>query len=284
MKIADQGMSGFSVLLAAAFAVVWILFGRAYWWLPLFMGIGVGGVFYFGFKVYPYEVGVLLSLVAALPLVALRAGQPTAHRTLPKGTVLFLIYMFLAVLWSCAQFSGGSLKQAGSIGRVYLGAIWPLLFIPMFYYYGKSRGIIIGFYLLEAIYVVRFVFGVVALFNPNFTYVPGLNLILPGSGQEGGSTDLRVSGLGLCLMAMMFLLCRKGWIHGGIQALLLVTGIAGTLVGGSRAIIVSVSMAIVLCALFARQKWILIAACVGVLSLVGFVNVRPDVVDTFYPT
>ncbi len=280
VKIADGGLATFSTMLTTGIVVAWIAFGGARWWWPLFFGMGIGGTFYFGFKVYPYEVGFFLALLAVIPLVALRTGQPTGQRVFPRVLVFFLIFIAFHAAMTCVHYGGGSWRSIGSICRVYLREAWAPFFMLLFYFYGESRLIPTGFYVLEFTYFARLVLGVVAFFYPNFTYVPGLNLVLPGSGPDG-SVDLRASGLGLATTAMAFSFYKKGWLHSMFQAGLFIAGWAALMMGASRSALIFFFVALVFFSLFSRRSvilWVVGAAFFGFLCLV---NLKPEMLDGF---
>ncbi|SDU12743.1 hypothetical protein SAMN05444156_2118 [Verrucomicrobium sp. GAS474] len=281
-QIADGGLASFFPLLGIGIGVVWVFFGGSVWWLPLFAGMGIGGVFYFGFKVHPFEVGFFLSLAAALPLIAMRAGQPLAHRSLPRGLLLFLFFICLEAGFSCARFSGGSTRDMGSILRIYLKEFWAPFFLLVFYYYGKSRFIAVGFYVLEFTYLIRLLIGMVAVFIPNFTYLPGVNMILPASGVNG-TDDLRASGLGLAMVAMMMSFYQKGWLFSMLQRLAFIVALIGVGFGGGRGTLVGLLMAVVLFALFSRRKSMLWGAAVLIFAIICLLNLKPELMDGLNP-
>ncbi len=279
-SIAENSTTAFVDILAVMGSIAWILFGSRIWWLPLFLGIGFGGVFWVGFKVYPQEVGLALALVTVVPALILQRFRLRPRQKLPQVFSILFAYLAIECLYSCIRFGDGA-QGRGGIFRVYFFALWPFLFIAGFSFYSFSQHIRWGLYALQRGYLARISMDLASLAMPGFLYLPGINFILPAS--VGGLEDLRGPGLGLAIISLALLFSKRGIflsrrtiIFPVIQVIRLLEALAALLFGGSRFSLIAGFLAIGFALIYSR-RWIVITLFLILGgSVVGWINMYPQ--------
>jgi len=284
-NIAEDGAGAFIKILGTMGSLAWILFGSRIWWVPLFLGIGFGGVFWVGFKVYPQEVALALALVTVAPAMILqRFWLRPRRKKLPSVFVILFGYLTVECLYSCLR-SGGSMQGIGGIFRIYFLALWPFLFVTGFSFYSFSQHIRWGLYALQRGYLARISMELATFLMPGFLYLPGINFVLPGS-TLGGFDDLRTAGLGLALVSLALLFSKRGiylsrrtFFFPVIQVIRLLEAVAALLFGGGRFNLIACFLAIGFALIYAR-KWIVVSVLLVVVGGgMGWINMYPQIIE-----
>ena len=285
-SIAEEGVGAFVKILSFMGGAAWILFGSRIWWLPLFWGIGFGGVFWVGFKIYAQEAALALALVTVVPaLILQRQRLRPRPEGLPWGFHLLFAYLAVECLFSCVVFGNRGLLGIGGIFRAYFYALWPYPFLIGFSLYGFSQNIRWGLHALQIGYRFRIAMVFATFLNPGFLYLPGVNFVLPGS-TAGGLSDLRVSGLGMVMVSLALLFSKRGiflsartFYFTGIQAFRVLIGVMALLFGGGRSSVIECAFAFLFAAVYSR-KWVVLGIVLILgIGIVSWVNLTPQILD-----
>lgn len=279
--VGESGLSGFLYFSLFAGGLLWMILGYRFWWLPLFFGLGFGGVFYFGFKVNTYEAGLAAGIAAIIPALALNRAPFFHGRRAPFFLLLgFLLYLGGHACWSLLRSPHHDLVSLGSIARSYFKAAWGPLFVLLFYRFGNTTHFRWTLYAVEAAYTLRVFFGLAAFFWPTILYLPGVNFVFAGSAGLGDSFDLRWSGLGLVQFSLALLMERRRPLLLPLHNLLLLLGTVAVVVGGGRVVMACALLSFLFAALYAR-RWILLglAGCVIAGGLL-WINLNPHIIDS----
>ncbi|MGH8048701.1 MAG: hypothetical protein ACREKL_15785, partial [Chthoniobacterales bacterium] len=188
----------FTGLLALVFVLM--VFAREYWWLAMFIAVGFGGFAYFGFKIYAHECMLAIAMAGLLPSLAL--NPHSEFNTRPRLPWFFYaagLYLGFQIFYSVAFNSPHGFIEIGNIVRAYTNGLWPLMFVFLFRFYGRSDYLPFALWLLQGIYLLRALMTLATIFLPyNISMMlPGINFMLPGNSANGGGLDdLRFSGHG----------------------------------------------------------------------------------------
>ncbi|MEI6807387.1 MAG: hypothetical protein WCN95_01600 [bacterium] len=279
LQIATVRGAGLVVLIVAPLCLVfWALFGRGQWWAPLPIACSLGGMLYFGFRIYTHELALLLAILALLPYFTLSAVRKENRPSLSVAIYLLFGYLCIHLLFSeymCVQEGTGGL---GNVLRVYVYGLWAIAFAILFTRYGSTRQLK---YILMAMYIAAFTrvaLGVVSYLAPPQTifYIPIINYILPGTLSAG--MDLRASSLLLASLA----LCYSSFTKSGLARLFHLSVLipAGylLLLGGSRISLAMFFGIILLWACVQRRFIILGTTAVSLALLIGALNNDPAII------
>ncbi len=190
-------------------------------------------MFYFGYRIYAYEMALLLALVALVPVIAITKGVEQARGRLPASIYWLLLYVSAHLLVSGFLCVNDGTGGVGHVLRVYVRALWPLVFAIAFFQFGSTR---FAKHVLMWMYVacaMRVGLGLIGYYSPQFLYIPFVNLILPGA--HTGGLDLRASSLLLVSLALCYTRLTRSrimiFLH---QSVIVLSGVL-ILLGGSRA-------------------------------------------------
>lgn len=269
-------LSGFVIL-------IWMAFGTRIWWLPVPFLSALGGVFQGSFKVQPVEVGLLVAFLAAIPMIVTKNyGIAASRPSLPFSVKAFFVYLGLHLIGSLLYNQYIGLGGWGNTLRAYMSFLWPVFFIILFYFYGDSRQLSLGFWAIFIAGALRLLMGLFVQISGQSIEVPGIGYVGPSFGDLGESgivIDLRASGylmIGMSLMAFVLVKNYFGKIFLGAFFLL---AIAGVLFGGGRAGFM-VSVILGFCFLVLYRKWSLIlASFAAFVALAALVNISPGMLN-----
>jgi len=271
----------FIIFLTLAFSILWIAGARERWWLLVPAAGTLGGFFYFGYKVYPHEIALFVSVAPLALLVALRAAPARLQRP-PFPKVMYILGAYLIAHWLGSNIYNWLEGSAGygNVGRAYFNASWAIFFVFLFWRYGSTRYISAALLLCYLAAFARVIMGIVFYFNEGFGYIPVINYVLPGS-TFSRSDDLRWSGLALATLAICYFLMQKGILKKSFHALVFVASSVAMLLGAGRTTVVLVGMMPVFVALLYRKIIPLFVTLVAVLTLLAVVNANPSVLNPF---
>lgn len=273
----------FTLFLGMLSLLFWIFWAGPRWWWPIPVAVTFGGFFYFGFKIYLYEMALPLCGLAFLPAVALRRTEFMQKRMRLPLSVWLLVALFMAE-WLVGFFALKSqgIGGGGSLSRIYLQGLWPLCFLMMFYRYGDSRYLRTALVLMYIACIVRVIVATFAFFATDLLLLPYLNFVF--SSSLGGIGDFRYSGIQLLLLGLCFAHISRGK-SGRIFNLAMAIVAAGLiLLGGGR---VSVGMLCIIplfWGLLFRRMGALSVASFLILIVVVFLNQQPQVIYRFPPS
>jgi hypothetical protein len=250
-------MAGFGI-------VMWFFTARSYWWLPVPLALAFGGVLWLGFKIYTYEIAMVLALLALAPMLALKVRM----RGIGPARVPVLIWLLLAYLLAetgRAIFLNHSARHTGTshLLRSYGAALWAPLFAILFYQYGSIRHVKLVMKLIFGILLVRSALGFLQIYSPDILYLNlfGSYLLL----APGGATEMRVTGLHLIILSCSFFFMTR---RVSLRILLVLMALLAawlTLVGSGRVTIVML-LVIPLLVLFFQRRYVLLGVSGAVIG------------------
>jgi len=275
--LAEQGVYGLATSLVVMLPLLWIMFAGTRWWVVMPIGVAFGGAFSLSFKFYTHEIALLLSLMALLPVLAIRA-QKMIDRVKVTTALWVLLGLFLVnIARSLIASRWEGLGGGGSIVRVYLHGMWPVIFLAAFYHYGSTRPLKWVLILLYGTYLGRSLAGVSSYYFGYQVQVPFLNFVI----GTGGAWDLRFTGIQLAMLAFA---CSQ-FIQSRWGKILHVCGIGLSLwlvlLGGGRASLGMLCVIPVAWAAIRRRFGWFSAASAGLFLLVMVLNQRPDIIYLF---
>jgi hypothetical protein len=262
--------------LTLALAFAWAALGRTVWWVPAFVLSFAGGYLDLGFKIFPHEIGIALSLVALGALLAFHTPRRQDRPHLDWSLYALPVYMLvhLAVSWGLALVAGSD--GTGTILRLYVNGLWAVGFAALFWTYGSLRHFKSALVLATVFCVLRVAMGAFNIGAPDPAQVESGALFVPP-----GSFDLRVSAvLLIALLVIWFYRRRERWIRlvlGGVY----LGAIYLTWLGASRVAALSAAFTLLLWALVQRRRAGLFAGAAGLL-VAAFVAIAVNVSPAFY--
>lgn len=280
-KVAMGGLSAFVMLVSGALVLLWVLFARRAWWIMLPVTLTLGGMFYFGFRIYTYELGLVLTLLPLIPLMALQKNRVLLREPLPRSLYILLLYFVVHLGVSEFAANAEGLGGMGNILRVYVRGLWPLVFAVPFYLYGGTHCLRQALVTMYVAAIVRSICGLLGYLIPELLYVPVLNFILPGGYMEGA--DLRESALWMLYLCLCFISLSRRKPRLMLHLLVAAFAFACILLGGGRASLGMACAVVLLWLLFQRRYLTLAAAAVVLAVLMAMLNSRPDLVYRFSP-
>ena len=269
-------VTALALTLALAFAIAWAALGRTVWWIPAFALSFAGGYFNAGFKIYPHEIGIALSLIALCALLAFHSPRRSGRPRLDWSFYALLAYMLVHLAVSCGLALAAGTEGTGTIVRLYANGLWGVGFAALFWTYGNLRHFRSALVLATAFCVLRVAMGAFGIGAPDPAEVESGALFVPP-----GSADLRVSALLLiALLVIWFYRRRERWIRLVLGAAYL-GAIYLVWLGGSRVAALSAGFTLLLWALVQRRRAGLFAGAAGLL-VAAIVAIAVNVSPAFY--
>jgi hypothetical protein len=257
---------------ALACGVIWAVLGRTAWWIPAFALSFLGGYVNVGFKIYPYEIGLTLSLAAVASVVVTHPHRLAGRPPLDWSFYLLVGYMVLHMAVSCYLATAAGMPGVGTIVRQYVIGLWALVFAALFWAYGDLRHLRIALGAATVFCVIRTALGVLALYTPEAA-TPEANGFFaqqPAAGLIG--TDLRTAAPLLMALLTVWFYQRTRVFTRAVIGLAYVAAIWLTLLGGSRVAALGVFITPLIWAAAQRQRTGLLAETVVVASLLVAIN------------
>ncbi|OAI42337.1 hypothetical protein AYO41_04395 [Verrucomicrobia bacterium SCGC AG-212-E04] len=261
-----------ALIFGALLGIIWVIGSGDRWWFPMPYAVGMGGVFYVPFKLFPHEIalgicGIVLGL--RIPFKGRELGKPRPK--LPIVFFLLVAYLLAHLAVSLMAFRGG--PGLGNISRAYMHALWAPLFGYAYYRYGSTKNIQAGFRLFYCAVIIRVAFGLVNAYFDEVFIVPLINYSLDPQ-------DLRTSGNMLLILSGLACVASKGSVArvGHALVCLFASGIWLAL-GGSRGQLVgTLAFIAALCVFFRwRVTFFVLATSVGIAF--AFLNISPSVIE-----
>lgn len=252
--------------------------------MPAFFLVPLGGLFYFGFRIYVHELSVIVTIIPLVGAIILKKGSQVAKRS-AYDTVAFLLLLYLcAHLIGCLVYNkANNLGGLGNVVRRYADAIWPLLLVFPIVLYADFRQVKLALRLVLVATLSRWTIGAFGVLSgrDDILFIPILNY-MPANG--GAFADLRVTGAALAAIAIVWLVIARGCLARLIYLGLIGLGIVSTLFGSGRIALLSAALMIAFsCVVF--RKWSLLGLGGGAgLVLVILINVSPDGLWELHPT
>ncbi|MGQ9661457.1 MAG: hypothetical protein ACUVWX_03855 [Kiritimatiellia bacterium] len=261
--------------------LLWTALAREAWWILLPGFLYLGGVFYFGFKIYTYEFALLLCWLPLIPIVAVQKTSSLGRSPLPKSIHVLLVYFILHLLasWYLCKLDG--LSGVGSLIRVYVRGIWPLVFALAFHSFGSTRPLRTALMVMYVAALFRSILGTIGFFAPGIWYVPIINFILPGGYTAG--LELRESAVALGFVGLCYYTLASSKPAKLFHVVVLLFATIGILLGGGRASLAIFGSVPLTWAIMTRQRLGLVLILCAALGILIAVNLNPDWLYVFPP-
>ncbi|MBS0659702.1 MAG: hypothetical protein JSR82_15790 [Verrucomicrobia bacterium] len=252
-------------------AVMWVVLSGEGWWLPMIFSVGIGGLFYVPFKVYPHEIALAVCGIALLPRIPFKvAGLRKDRRPLPLAYWLLLTY--ISIHASIGLFNYWGTGGGGNVARAFMNGLWPLIFGLGFYLYGSIKLLKTGLRFLYLALVIRLTFGLVNYYFDDVFIIPGLNYTIDPQ-------DLRNSGFMLVFLIPLQLITSRSPLVKAWHALTLPIAMYAWLLGGSRGQI-AVAMILVFIGLLVCRRWVPLTAGTALsIIFVITINAAPSTLE-----
>lgn len=280
-SVANEEYFGLAIGTAGLLGVGWAVLGRSVWWLPMFFFPALGGMFYVGFKIHVHEIALLLSFAPLVLVLALNRSDIQVRKHGVQGIVLLLIIYLCLHLLVCLVY----LKATGQIGfgnvlRRYTDAMWPIIFLVPFLFFGKTRFLNWAMHLMLGAVFLRVCVGIYTVYLgvegtvDSMVFIPLINF-LPAGANSG--SDLRTSGPILVSLAIVYFCLHRGIIWRCVMLGLIALGCWGAFLGSSRLTLLSTLMLIAFPLVIYRKTFVLLfilsVGGIGMLVL----NANPDI-------
>ncbi len=219
--------------------VTWILLGGKNWWMAFPCMATFGGYFTVGFKIFPDEAGLLLSVLALIPAIIKGKQKIIRDRIQISWAFKALIsYFILHLAVSLYYADADLLSGAGSIIRTYSKGLTYLLFCWLFYKYGNTKNLKIALSIVFFIILIRIIIAVSFFLSSDFNINSGTGIFVFQS-----TDDLRASAiLNMLIAIILFYISKNKRLRAAIIIDILLM-IPLVLIGQGR---VSVAMAAVI--------------------------------------
>jgi hypothetical protein len=231
----------------------------------------IGGHIDIGFKVFPHEIGMALSMAACASLIATRPRHVAGRPHLDWSFYVLAAYMLGHMVVSSRLAMAAGSSGTGTIVRAYVNGLWALVFAALFWVYGDLRHFRGALVLATTFCLISIGLGVLAIYSPDTVTGPwSERLVLPAG------VDLRTWALALTtLLVLWFYRCQSAFTKVAIVAAY-VTAIGLVFLGGSRVAALSALMAPLLWAIVQRKGAGLLVAIVAAAGLLFGVNYSTD--------
>jgi hypothetical protein len=267
--LGEEGEYGAIKVAVAAGISLFFFTSYTWWWVPIPAMFALGGFLYFGFKMYLFEVGMVLCVIPLLVASALKPSSVLQKRgRLPVRFWLTAVFIGVHAMWSV--FLARYYREGGftNILRQYSFAEWGIIFCCIFYWCGSTRFLRRALVFFFVAYLIRVVVGLVNFYFPVFLYLPGVNYVLPML-----SDDLRAAGLGLAAVAICYASLASFWMARFFHVIIAIIAGASVFMGGGRTAAVLVLFLPLFLALIKRKISWLVGSAALVICFVAFLNI-----------
>jgi hypothetical protein len=185
--------------------VTWVSLGGKNWWMAFPCMATFGGYFTVGFKIYPDEAGLLLSVLALIPAIIQGKQKIIRHRSPISWAFKALIsYFILHMAVSLYYADADLLSGAGSIIRTYSKGLTYLLFCWLFYKYGDTKNLKTALSITFFVILIRIIIAVSFFLSSDFNLDSGTGIFVFQS-----TDDLRASAILNMLLAVILFYISK---------------------------------------------------------------------------
>jgi hypothetical protein len=193
------------VFLSIIALITWVSLGGKNWWMAFPCMATFGGYLTVGFKIYPDEVGLLLSIAVLIPAIMtgkqknirLRSPISWAFKALIS---YFILHMAVSLYYADADILSG----AGSIIRTYSKGLTYFLFCWLFYKYGDTKNLKTALSITFFIILIRIIIAASFFLSSDFNLDTGTGIFVFQS-----TTDLRASAILNMLIAIILFYISK---------------------------------------------------------------------------
>jgi len=265
------------IVLLGLFVVVWMFFSRDLWWIPVPTAFCFGGLINVGFKIYSYELGLLVAILAAIPIAATRRNEHRKRSFMPHALLALAVY--LTVRMSVDLYLGNMDGFAlGNIFRVYVMGLWPLAFAIPFVILGSTQCLKKVFWIMYVAALIRCLLGIVGYLFPRVLPSTDLSIVLPGIYTEG--VELRSSGLWLIYMALAAWSLTGRRIH-LVHSLVVIFAVSCVFLGGGRGSL-GVMVALLVIWMCAERRFVMLGVFASaVVTFMVALNLNADLIYEF---
>jgi len=262
--------------------IFWVALARQAWWAIVPAATMLAGSFQVGFKVYPHEFALAVSLLAVIPLVVFQ----TKHNrgSIPLPLIALLIYLSLHCFGSLAYAKLNNLGGTGNIIRSYAWGLWPLIFSVIFLIYGNAKHLFLAFVLIFLVGTAQLGGTLLSVAIGAPVVIPGINYVLSASGSSGESSlglfEYRWAAVNLLVLSLCLLTIRGFFVR--------ITGLAATTIsifllisGGGRAAAAVGGLYICLWLAAMRYRMLLIGGLITFTLFVLTINTAPNLLSHF---
>ncbi len=279
----EFGPYRFGLFVGMLALVVWLIWAGPRWWLPMPVAVTFGGIFFVGFKIYLYEMALPFCMLALfLALLLRRSGRVSQREPIPLVVWALFVYLLAEWLVSLLVLNVQGLGGGGSLTRVYVRGLWPLLFFLMFYYFGDSRFLRTALVLMYVACLLRIMAATFTFFVADLVFIPILDFAF--SSTTNGVVDFRFSGIQLLFLGLCFAHISRVKLYKVLHWTVALVAAGIVLLGGGR---VSVGMLFtipIIWALLFRRIGVLSVLSGLMLGVVLFLNQQPQVIYLFPQT
>ncbi|MEP6820923.1 MAG: hypothetical protein ABI946_01090 [Chthoniobacterales bacterium] len=274
--VGEDSVTTAIVLVAALAGFAWVALARKRWWLIVPAAAGIGGYFYFGFKIYPHEVALLGAFVPLGLALAVRLPGNVQKREASFPLAMYFLSAYLIAHWIGSNVYNRLNNESGfgNVSRAYFNALWVIVFVIAFWRYGSTKyvrgALAIGYVAAFG----RLITGLLTYFSEAFAYIPVVNYVLPGS-TNTRSADIRASALIVGLFAICYFLIQKGFLRKSFQGGVFLCSVIALLFGAGRGSLVLLALAPISIAFLYRKVVPILLLLALIVSVVAILNLDP---------
>lgn len=272
-QVGERG--GMSIVSTATWvaAAAWVMFAADKWWMITPVSVAFGGTLLVEHKYYPHEMALVLSIVALIPVIALRKRVVLARPSLPWATYVLVSLFIINWVVSCYDLSAADFGDVGSLSRAYMNGLWVLIFGILFYKYGVLNPALI-LNLLYGTFLLRAALGGLSIVFRDVIPLPSAGFLL--SGMALGLGDYRFTGMQLGLLAYVHVGLTKSPTVKLVHYTVVVIAVLLTAMGGGRVMVAMICLIpLILAVLRRRFGWFALIGAV-VVTLIIIINRHPD--------
>lgn len=269
--------AGLFIVGAVIFLGIWMLVAGKNWWVTIFAGGTIGGIFHVGFKVYPNEIAFALAVIGLVPLVLVQDRKVFETQRKPLPFIFYLTALFIAIRLLIDVIPAQGAR--GNMSRILFDQTWCFAFAFLFHHYGSLSAARTAIGLMFVFLLIRTVAALIGFMFNVPLIIPGRNYVLSFSAHDS-LIPMRYVAFMLLTSALILFHSTRSIIYRA--ALLPVFAFACILVvmgEGRFATLVMLMLPTAFCAW--SRRWALLFL-VGTLSVgtILFINAAPDTLNS----
>ncbi len=276
VKTMQGGTNSLIAAIVVIGGIIWTVAGRRAWWMPVPIATSIGGLVWVGFRIYSYELAMLMAAAALFPALAVnRRTSEQSRGHLSWTTYALPIYLAFHLFASVVLNYYDRGTGYGNIVRTYTGAIWAILFALAFFHYGESRLIRRAIIFVYAGLLFRVLLGLYTYYFPGFVFFRGFDVFFLLS--EHGPTELRESALRLLIVTLGLSAAAKTRSASAFHIIIALLSTWLLLMGSGRATVVMMGAIVIFWLVVQRWYALLLFALASMAAVVTFINVNPGI-------